>query len=194
MQELSDEFNTKLKVLYDEKVLELITEEDLEEIKSLFPQNKRNAKWIFRSLLLLRWREDLYSKLNIQLLFRILDELDDAEYERLVRPIFEESYGWQDEDLPIDNIASQIGEILDDNEDISKCPSVVNLAELLIYLFSISGRSAPFPAHDVFHSFALKNTDTAIGLLKKHAGTRSKVVASGIKDMLSILCRLKEEK
>jgi len=40
----------------------------------------------------------------------------------------------------------------------------------------------------------LKNTDTAIGLLKKHAGTRSKVVASGIKDMLSILCRLKEEK
>lgn len=173
---------------------ELITEEDLEEIKSLFPLNKSNAKWIFRSLLLLRWREDLYSKLNIQLLFRILDELDDAEYEGLVRPIFEESYGWQDEDLPIDNIANQIGKILDDNEDMSKCPSVVNLAELLIYLFSISGRSAPFPAHDVFHSFALKNTDTAIGLLKKHTGIRSKVVASGIKDMLSKLCRLKEEK
>lgn len=173
---------------------ELTTEEDLEEIKSLFPQNKRNAKWIFRSLLMLRWREDLYSKLNIQLLFRILEELDDAKYDGLIRPIFEEAYGWQDEDLPIDNIASQIGEILDDNEDLSKCPSVVNLAELLIFLFSINGRSAPFPAHDVFHSFALKNTDTAIGLLKKHAGTHSKVVASGIKDMLSILCRLKEEK
>ncbi len=173
---------------------ELITDEDLEEIKSLFSQNKRNAKWIFQSLLMFRWREDLYPKLNIQLLFRILDELDDTQYKELVRPIFEESFGWRDEDLPIDNIANQIGKILDDNEDISKCPSAVNLAELLIHLFSISGRSSLFPAHDVFHSFALKNTDTAIGLLKKHAGTRSKVVASGIKDMLSILCGLKEEK
>lgn len=171
---------------------EFITDDDLEEIKSLFTQSSKNAEWIVRSLLL-RWREDLYPKLNIQLLFRILDDLDDAGYEKLVAPILERhEYGWRDESSPIDNIATQIGEILD-REDPNRCPSIVNLAELLIYLFNIRGVSTPFPAFSEFHNFAIKNVDIAVGILRKHTRIRSKVVASKIKDILSNLCRLKEE-
>ncbi len=171
---------------------EFITDDDLEEVKLLFTQSGRNAEWIIRSLLL-RWGEDLYPKLNIQLLFRIFKDLDDSGYEKLVAPVLEKyEYGWRDEGSPIDNIATQIGEILD-REDPSRRPSIVNLAELLIYLFNIRGISTPFPAFSEFHSFAIKNIDIAVSLLRKQTRIRSKVIASKIKDMLSILCRLKEE-
>ena len=165
---------------------EFITDNDLEEIKLLFTQNNKNAKWIVFSLLH-RWEKDFYPKLNIELLFRIFDDLDDAGYKKIVVPIFEEhEYGWRAERSPIDDIAARIGEILD-REGLSRCPSAINLAELLIYLFCINGTSTPFPAFSVFNDFAIKNNNIAVGLLKKHSEMRSKFVALKIRDMLSKL-------
>jgi len=52
MQELSDEFNTKLKVLYDEKVLELITEEETGAIDIIKKASKEIANNVYYAQLL----------------------------------------------------------------------------------------------------------------------------------------------
>jgi len=67
---------------------EFITEDDLREIESRFFESTQSSEWIIISLVR-RYRTDVYSVLNIDLLFRILDKLDDFEYDRLVRPVFE---------------------------------------------------------------------------------------------------------
>jgi hypothetical protein len=52
MQELSDEFNTKLKVLYDEKVLESITEEETGAIDIIQKASKEIANNVYYAQLL----------------------------------------------------------------------------------------------------------------------------------------------
>jgi hypothetical protein len=52
MQELSDEFNTKLKVIYDEKVLESITEEETGAIDIIQKASKEIANNVYYAQLL----------------------------------------------------------------------------------------------------------------------------------------------
>jgi hypothetical protein len=167
-----------------------ITQDDLREIESRFFENIRHSSWTIFSLIP-RYRTDLYSVLNIDLLFRILDKLDESEYDKLVRPVFSRRgvYRFEEERYwPIEELANDIREILM-NEDLSCWPCFEKLVELLIYLFDIRDRDHTCPAFTVFREFAETYTDVAIGLLERRTRIRNSGIAAQVWDMLTHLSR-----
>jgi hypothetical protein len=161
-----------------------ITQDDLRKIESRFLENTRHSSWIISSLIS-RYRTDLYPVLNIELLFRILDKLDELEYGKLMRPAFGKP-DWYDLPWPIEQLTGQISEILM-NQNLSWWPCFENLGELLIYLFDIEGPYHTLPAYEVFHKFAEAHTEVAIDLLGRHTRIRNNSIAARVWDMLANL-------
>ena len=145
---------------------DLITERDLAEIRSVFFEGAEHSSKIIHSLRR-RWQTELYSTLNIHLLFEILGDLDESAYDELVKPAFSMSRGWYPSTWPIERLGNNIRDILMD-ESLEDSPDLENLAELLVYLFGIEGPDGTLPAYEVFEEFAESKTDIAIRLLGKH--------------------------
>jgi len=166
-----------------------ITEEDIAGIRTRFYESPRYASWIVR-MLVWRWRTTLYPRLNILLLFEILDTIDDADYEKLIRPGFtrfgmwgfDGSYSWEVEELTDDLRGALTPDHLPDSEEF------VNLMRFLIYLFPILDKeNRSYPAFDTFMIFSKIDPDTAVKLLGAHASVRNVGVRSQIWRMLTYM-------
>jgi hypothetical protein len=161
---------------------EFITQDDLDEIKTRFFENERNASWIIR-MSVWRWRTSRYPQLNIRLLFEIFNELDEDTYEKLVEPGFSDwgVYGFDgSRSLKIEQLTSDLSKHLG-SEDLPITDDFVNLMELLICFFPIWKRQAfSLPAFETFAKFAKLKPDVAVTLLRKytritHMGIRTQV-------------------
>jgi hypothetical protein len=159
-----------------------ITQDDLDEIKTRFFENERNASWIIR-MLVWRWRTSRYPQLNIRLLFEIFSELDEDAYERLVKPGFSDwgVYGFDgSRSWKIEQLTSNLREDLS-SEDLLITDDFVNLMELLICFFPIKSRqSFSSPSFETYAKFAKLKPGVAITLLSKytrvtHIGIRTQV-------------------
>jgi hypothetical protein len=165
---------------------EHITQDDLREIESRFLESNRNSRWIIVSLVR-RYRADVYKVLNIDLLFHILDSLDEPGYELFVKSALS-TPPWYGTSWPIEYLADYIRSILtEENPDCKPC--FEKLVELLIYLFDVQGPRHIYPAFEVFREFAETQTEVAIGLLEKHTGSRSIGIVAQVWNMLGHLSR-----
>lgn len=154
---------------------DLITREDLEEIRERFVESVSNAQKIFR-MLMLRWRIEWYPTLNIHLLFDIIDKLDEELFDRLVAASLEQTTYRVDEgerSKAMEDLADDLAEALDDLV-LTAHPDFPNLMELLIYLFPVSVRWLhSSPAFETFRKYAGLYPDKAIALLRKHTQSNS---------------------
>jgi len=173
---------------------ELITQNDLNQIKARFFENVRNASWVIK-MLVWRWRSSLYSHLNINLLFEILGELDQDTYNKLVRPSvsdggvygFDGAYSWK-----LDDLVKDLEEALED-KDLLENPDFGNMMELMIYFFPIWGeRTYSSPAFDMFERFALLKPVEAIILLRKHTRITHLGTCTGVWRMLTRILKIAE--
>ncbi|MCP4579449.1 MAG: hypothetical protein GY846_24520, partial [Deltaproteobacteria bacterium] len=64
-----------------------VTDNDIQRIIEEFSKARNKAKQVFFALIN-RWDTEAFPRLNIDLLFGILDDLEEDDYERLVIPIF----------------------------------------------------------------------------------------------------------
>jgi len=170
---------------------EFITQEDLDEIKASFHESRRNASWILR-LLVWRWRTSWYPRLNIHLLFELLDELDGDKYDELVRPGVSGSgiYGYDgSRSWTVTQLTTDIDRYLDD-EFPSHLGESVNLIDFLVYLFPILGEGTySSPAFQTFARFAELKPDAAVSILRKHTQIRHLGIRVQVWRMLSRIAR-----
>ncbi|MBM3181092.1 MAG: hypothetical protein FJZ86_12150 [Chloroflexi bacterium] len=174
---------------------ELITDEDINEVRKKFCDNERTASWILR-MLVWRWRVSLYTKLNINLLFEILDTIDVELYKKLVVPGLsgygvhgvDGSNSWQ-----INQLTKDVEEDLDDKK-FKITADYLNIMELLIYLFPVWGTqssSTLTPAFNAYWKFAHRFPDKATTLLLKHIFIENLNIRSQVWRMLTGISNLK---
>lgn len=120
-------------------------------------------------MLVWRWNVTWYPKLNITLLFDILETLNDDDYDHLIRDSFSRSrYGFADRDMwSINDLTSDLNKAIDDGE-IDREESLINLMQLLIYFFPIWTRNSYSltPAFETFKKFSVVYTEPAFDLLR----------------------------
>jgi len=144
-----------------------VTDDDIKRIKEEFSRSKDKAEQVFFALLH-RWDTEALPRLNIDLLFSILDNLGDDAYEQLVLPIF---YN------PMHRYNIGPKPPYDLNKFVADIESLVTrkaapwnkrygkLVKLLIYLFSIEGQSYDFPAYTLFRKLAVQRPQEAVDML-----------------------------
>lgn len=173
---------------------DFITQEDLSEIKSKFYDNKQNTSWIIQ-MLIFRWRSTWYYRLNINLLFEIIDELNELQYNQLLKKYFKasDSYGFNgNQSSNIKELANSIKSLVD-NEDYLNDQDFNNLMKLLIYLFPVTeGWLYSSPTFDAFTKFAKAQPDAAIILLKEFTQAQNIEIRTQVWRMLTYLIRLGE--
>jgi len=173
---------------------DFITQEDLSEIKSKFYTSKQNTSWIFQ-MLIFRWRSTWYHRLNINLLFEIIDELNELQYNQLIKEYFKasHSYGFNgNQSSKIKELANSIKSLVD-NEDYRNDKDFNNLMKLLIYLFPVrEGWSYSSPTFEAFTKFAKAQPDAAIILLNKFTQAQNIEIRTQVWRMLTYLIRLGE--
>ena len=173
---------------------DFITQEDLSEIKSKFYNSKQNTSWIFQ-MLIFRWRSTWYHRLNINLLFEIIDGLNELQYNQLFKEYFKasDSYGSNgNQSSKIKELANSIKSLVD-NEDYRNDKDFNNLMKLLIYLFPVrEGWSYSSPTFDAFTKFAKAQPDAALILLNKFTQAQNIEIRTQVWRMLTYLIRLGE--
>lgn len=175
---------------------EFINKDDFDEIKTRFYENKRNASWIIR-MLTLRWKSSFYLKLNISLLFEILNDLTEPSYDKLVLPSFSRFgvHGFDgNRSWDIGSLSSQLRRLLDDDSFVNgDAAEMTNLMELLIYLFPIwEEETYSTPAFDAFTKFTDLKPKVAVTLLRKHTAAKHTGIREQVWRMLSHAARLCE--
>jgi hypothetical protein len=166
-----------------------ITEDDIQLIKDEFSKDRIKAQQIFFALMV-RWDIVAFPRLNINLLFNILDELGDANYEQLVLPIFYNEMGKYNygpkPPYEIERFVSDI-ESMVTRKGSPWDMRYIKIVELLIYIFDIKGEDYDFPAHALFRKLALQRPQEAINMLEKHSDIGLPVVRNRVWGMLADL-------
>lgn len=146
---------------------EYITVEDLERIRMMFTESLESAR-IITSQLVWRWQTDLYPKLNIGLLFEILDALDSGVRGKLMFSTLRDtefdipgtSWTWQPA-----RFAEALSRAID-NKAFLASPDARNMFRILIYSFPVTGSTGGVSfAFRVFEEFAERDPATALSLL-----------------------------
>jgi hypothetical protein len=166
-----------------------VTDDDIQRITEEFSRSKDKAQHVFFALLLRRDTEAL-PRLNIDLLFHLLDNLEDDAYDQLVLPIFYNPLGRYKIGLEpfyeIERFASDI-ESLVTRKASPWDKHYAKLVELLIYLFGIEGRGYDFPAHALFKKLATQRPQEAIDMLAMRCNIGLSSVRTKIWEMLAEL-------
>ncbi|MBI5569624.1 MAG: hypothetical protein HY914_06725 [Desulfomonile tiedjei] len=160
-----------------------VKDKDVQKIQRAFGRNSTITGQIVHRLME-RWETDLTPTLNIDLLFEMVEALNNDDYNRFIRPIFEVRYGY--------NNPSQLMELVSDIRKLVNPKKnhwdlhYAKLIELLIFIFPIRDGHT-HPAFDAFHDFAQQNPDTGISLLEKYLCTNLSEVRTRVWEMLAEL-------
>lgn len=166
-----------------------VTDDDIQRIKEEFSRGREKAQQVFFALMI-RWDTDALPRLNIDLLFGILDDLGDVAYEQLVLPIFCNPMGRYNigpkPPYEIERIASDIESLV--TRKVSPWDKQYGkIVELLIYLFGIEGQGYDFPAYARFQKLAAQRPQEAVDMLATHSDIGLSVVRSRVWEMLAEL-------
>lgn len=166
-----------------------VTDDDIQRIKNEFSQSKYKAHQVFFALMV-RWDTSVFLRLNIDLLFAILDSLEDAAYEQLVVPIFcdhTDRYSF-DPKLPyeIERFASDV-ESLVTRKTLHWEKQYCKVVELLIYLLGVDGRNYDYPAYALFQKLAVQRPREAVDMLAKHTDIGPALVRGRVWEILAEL-------
>lgn len=166
-----------------------VADADIQRIKEEFSRGSYKAQQVFFALMI-RWDTHALPRLNIDLLFSILDDLGDAAYGQLVLPIFYNPMGryniGPNPPYEIERIASDI-ESLVMRKAAPWDKQYSKIVELLIYLFGIEGKGYEFPAYARFQKLAAQRPREAVDMLATHSNIRLSVVRTRIWKMLAEL-------
>ncbi|MBI4766184.1 MAG: hypothetical protein HY787_16555 [Deltaproteobacteria bacterium] len=166
-----------------------VTNDDIQHIKEEFSQSRDKAQQVFFALMV-RWDTEALPRLNIDLLFAILDDLGDAVYAQLVLPIFYNPMGRYNygpkPPYEIERFASDI-ESLVTRKASPWDKQYGKIVELLIYLFGIEGQDYDFPAYARFQKLAAQRPQEAVDMLTTHSDIGLSVVRTRVWEMLAEL-------
>jgi len=166
-----------------------ITEDDIQLIKDEFSKDKIRAQQIFFALMV-RWDIVAFPRLNINLLFNILDDLGDANYEQFVLPIFYNEMGRYNygpkPPYEIERFVSDI-ESMVTRKGSPWDMRYRKIVELLIYIFDIKGQDYDFPAYALFKRLATYRPQEAVDMLAIHNNSGLLSVKTRVWKMLTEL-------
>lgn len=163
-----------------------VTSEDLKYIQDEFTRDAGAAETITFALMS-RWYIQTPLKINITLLFRILDSLTDDQYDKLFRPLFENRlarYNFtQQPAYPIDKLVSDIRTVL--GRTVRWTKDYDRLCEFLVYLLPIEGSEYGCPAYALFRDIAEQSPTECVRLLADHTNCTVSLVVAHIWKMLA---------
>ncbi|MHB8828976.1 MAG: NACHT domain-containing protein [Syntrophales bacterium] len=166
-----------------------VADGDIQRIKEEFSRSKDKAQQVFFALMH-RWDTEALPRLNIDLLFAILDNLGDDTYDQLVLPIFYnpmERYNIGPKPpYEIKRFAADI-ESLVTRKAAPWNKRYGKLVELLIYLFSIGGQTYDFPAYTLFQELAAQRPKEAVDMLAMRIDIGLSAVRTRVWEMLAEL-------
>lgn len=166
-----------------------VTDDDILRIKNEFSQSNHKAQEVFFSLMV-RWDTSVFLRLNIDLLFAILDDLGDAAFEQLVVPIFynhRQRYNFAPKPpYEIERFTSDVHSLVT-GMTLRWEEQYCKVVELLIYLFGIEGQNNDYPAHTLFQKLAAQRPREAVDMLAKHCDSGPAVVRGRVWEMLAEL-------
>jgi len=195
------EYREKLKFLedleyYDDLFLdnifsikdEDITDEDIQKVKKLFVSGYDFSKDII-SLLMFRHYTEQYKKLNIFILFEIIESLDDEQYKTLVNPKFKINYEYY--------LRRRSGQFLDllqhlnkivDSRDFSTEYQLHNIFEFMFLLLGVEDESkygdCPYELISVLEKYIDKYPQEAKKILLKYKDINIEKIKENIWELL----------
>lgn len=166
-----------------------VTDADIQRIYDEFFRDSGKAQAILFALMY-RWDTAALPRLNIDVLFRILDGLCDESFNKLVCPIFYNPmrrYAYHPSaPYEIERFASDIRSLVTRSSSAWDT-HYAKLVELLVYLFGIEGQAYDFPAYALFQEFAVQRPDEAMGMLSGHVDIGLMSVRVRVWEMLAEL-------
>ena len=148
---------------------DLITDNDLIYVRTLFCKKRGYAQEIFNHLIHLRHRGH-YPKLNIWLILDLIATFDKNEYSRYIHSLFE-SYEYESICSGIEKACS-FGDISSENTS--------GLLELLVCLFPLNGQWRSFYPAKIFFDITKKHPTVAIDIMKKYTAIQYPYLSSKI--------------
>lgn len=164
-----------------------VTDSDIQIITTEFSGNPAKAQSIFFALMH-RWDTVALPRLNIDVLFRILDGLSDEAFNDLVQPVF---YDPMQQYAYHASVPYEIERFSSDIRSLVIKPSsswdthYTKLVELLIYLFAIEGPAYDFPAYALFSDLAAQRPKEAVDMLSSHIDVGLMSVRGRVWEMLA---------
>ncbi len=192
--------------IYDELFLnnifsvndEYITIQDIDKVRNLFHRSIEYSEVII-SYLMFRHRTNHYKQLNIFTLYKLISELSDDEYLKLVNPYFEikesrYSYERTRSGFLLD-ILEEITELLN-TEDFNIKQEYHNICELLILLLGVKGNDYDKPVYELrkfLKDYLSKYPEVAIPKLIKYRNINIQKIQSGIWHLFNFAAEQKIE-
>lgn len=162
-----------------------ITEADIQRISDEFSRTPDKAKNICFALMR-RWDTGALPRLNINILFRILDGMTDDAFDQLVLPIFyNPTYRYRDYSKAPYEIERFASDLRSTRRESTWDMQFIKLFEFLIYLFNVEGQACDFPAYALFREFAAQRPDEAVEMLSVHTKINMISVKTRIWEMLT---------
>lgn len=167
---------------------EFVTHEDTELIARFFISENQSRRDVFHALVA-RYDTQTYKNMNIKLLFRLLEQMSTNDFEKFMDSDL--GYGhltssYHSRDTVADQLISQLKSLLTDQTKWHETYS--NLAELVVYLFAVQGRSY-LPAVELFKEFRLILPDLAQEILTAHVMSKHQRVSLSVRRLLDASSR-----
>ena len=164
-----------------------VTDGDVRRVTREFSRSPGKAQQVFFALMQ-RWDTAALPRLNIDVLFAILNGLQDDSFRQLVRPIFYDPTSRYPSlsraPYEIDRFASDIRSLV--TRTASPWDTrYAKIVELLVYLFGIEGPGYDFPAYALFEELARERPDKAVEILSAHLDAELTTVRSQVWEMLA---------
>lgn len=138
---------------------DLVDDSDVTEVQRLFLDNVPRVT----IALINRYDCSVYKRLNIRLLFALLDELSRDQFDTFIVPLFEPSYR-RDAVWSIEDLSKEIADLIDRvaPEEVARLSPLV---DLLFYLLPIKGTGYDYPARRALASVFAAQPEVANSIL-----------------------------
>lgn len=148
---------------------ELVTTQEIEELKRRFRVDIRTAHTIINRLIH-RYDPEAAPTLNLQTLFSIFDTLSRKDFHEYVVSNFDSSMdriGISRAPWPIEKLADNLEQVISNGVAAGKAGNVASLAHLLLYLLDIAGPNWFPPARSAVQSLAQRHRNFVFDVLEE---------------------------
>jgi len=161
-----------------------ITDNELARLKKLFCSEDYSIRIIISCIR--RFNTDKFKNLNIGLLFDLMHEISEDEYNKYFLSVFNsfsKQYYMKRSVWSIESLVEELEDIL---EDLASTDQRHNLFELLLFLIEARyNYSRYWGAQSLFSDYCEKFPEQALRILVKHRDIPNKLVAQHVKDFIN---------
>lgn len=158
----------------------LVTTDDATDLREQFRDSPEDAQGILIALLR-NWRAPETAPLGTSLLFDLLEDMSEEQYDQVVRPLFElgaeRSVFFSDEPCGVDTITEDIAYVCD-SEAGGGYESCLPLIEFLTYLIPLKGKGYRQPAEEFLTRVAVDYPDLIFPMLSARIASKIRCVAA----------------